>query len=65
METANINLLKQIAEDVRFVKEEVVIIKDGLKDIGFEVRPEYIEKLEKIEKGRFLSRKELEEEMEN
>jgi hypothetical protein len=65
METININLLKQIAEDLKFVKKELVIIKDEIKDIGLEVRPEYLEKLNKIEKGRFLSRKEFEKELAN
>jgi hypothetical protein len=65
METININLLKQIAEDLKFVKKELVIIKDEIKDIGLEVTPQNPDTLNKIEKGRFFSRKEFEKELAN
>lgn len=50
-----LNLHKEITE----IKEEI----QDLKDFELEVKPEYLEKLDKIEKGRFLSRKEFEKEM--
>jgi len=66
METQSINILKQIAHDVRFLKNEMVEIKEdicGLKDIEFEVKSGYLEKLDKIENGKFLSREEFEKEI--
>ncbi|PIN74655.1 hypothetical protein COV18_07230 [Candidatus Woesearchaeota archaeon CG10_big_fil_rev_8_21_14_0_10_37_12] len=54
-------LLKKVAEDVSFIKNELVEIKADLDDLrDLEVRPEYLEKLEKIEKGKFHSREEVE-----
>ncbi len=68
METAQINLLKQLVNDVGFIKRELLEIKDeitDLKDIELEVKPEYLQKLKKIEKGKFFSQEEFEKEMED
>jgi len=68
MEAVSTDLLKQIAEDMRFLKNEMVEIKgeiSELKDIELEVKPEYLKKLNKIEKGKFLSREELDKEVES
>ena len=57
-------LLKKVAEDVSFIKNELVEIKADLDDLrDLEVRPEYLEKLNAIEKERSLSREELEKEL--
>jgi len=45
-------ILKQIAKDITFVKERVIGIESELADLASdleEVRPEYLEKLKKIE----------------
>ena len=68
MEAVSTDLLKQIAEDMRFLKNEMVEIRgeiSELKDIELEVKPEYLKKLNKIEKGKFLSREELDKEVES
>jgi len=68
MEAVSTDLLKQIAEDMRFLKNEMVEIKgeiSELKDIELEVKPEYLKKLNKIEKGKFLSREEFDKEVES
>lgn len=54
--------LEQIHEDILFLKREIEEVKEGIddiKDIELEVKPEYLEKLKQIEKGKFLSRNEL------
>lgn len=58
LEEVNKNILS-IHREIAEIKEEI----QELKDVELEVRPEYLEKLNKIEKGRFLSRKEFEKEM--
>ncbi len=66
MEILQTNLLKQIVNDICFIKKELFEIKEeigDLKDIELEVKPEYVEKLKEIEKGKFFSRQEFEREM--
>lgn len=49
-------LLKQVAEDVRLIREELIELKEevnDLRDIDLEVRPEYLAKLKKIDSGKF------------
>ena len=58
LEQVNRNILKLYKEVVE-IKEEI----SDLRDVELEVRSEYLEKLEQIEKGRFLSREEFEKEM--
>ena len=58
--------LETIHKDLEFLKKEMVEIKEDinqLRDIELEVRPEYLEKLNKIENGKFLSREDFEKEM--
>ena len=60
--------LETIHKDLESLKKEMVEIKEDineLRDIELEVRPEYLEKLNKIEKGKFLSREDFEKEMAN
>ncbi|MBI4919581.1 hypothetical protein HY837_06625 [archaeon] len=60
--------LETIHEDILALRKEVEEVKvglDGLRDIDLEVKPAYIDKLKKIEKGKFLSREELERELED
>lgn len=58
LEQVNSNILNLYREVVE-IREE---IKD-LRDVELEVRPKYLEKLDRIEKGRFLSREEFEKEV--
>ena len=49
-------LLKQVAEDVRIIRQELSQLKEevnDLRDIELEVRPEYLAKLRKIDVGKF------------
>ena len=58
--------LEQVHKDILKLHREIVEIKEeisDLRDVELKVRPEYVEKLEQIEKGRFLSREEFEKEM--
>lgn len=63
-------LLERIAEDIRVIKQEITALKEevsDLRDVGSEVLPEYLEKLEKIRSGpfkKFSSVDELREEIE-
>lgn len=48
-------LLKQIAEDVADIKKKIVRIENGMEELDIEmhdVKPEYIERLKEIEKGK-------------
>lgn len=63
---AEIQLLKRMAEDISFLKQKVIHIEEELTDISnylHIVRPEYVEKLKKIDQGKFLSREEFEKEL--
>jgi len=56
-------ILKQIAKDVSIVKEKVEDIEAELADIAsdlHEVRPEYLERLKRIEKEGTISQQEFE-----
>ena len=49
-------LLKQVAEDMIFLKEKLVAIEEDLKEIDSDmhhIKPSYLKKLEKIKKGKF------------
>jgi len=65
METETI--LKQIADDVADIKKRVEKIEVGIEELDtemHEVKPEYLEKLKQIDKGKFLSEEEFEKELE-
>ncbi len=56
-------LLEKIAKDMNVLKIKLSKIEADVEEINtdlHEVRPEYIEKLKKIQKGRYFSRKEFE-----
>lgn len=59
--------LQKISDDLDFLKEKVskmeVNIEEINGDIHNKVRPRYLQKLKKIDKGRFLSEKEFEKEL--
>ncbi len=49
-------LLKQMAEDLRLIRRDIAELKEevnDLRDVELDVRPEYLEKLEKIRSGQF------------
>ncbi len=64
-EKLEIKILKQIQNDLSFLKQKVVIIEEELDAISSDmhvVRPEYIAKLQEIEKkGEFYSFKNVDE----
>lgn len=48
--------LDQIAEDACLIRQELAVLKEevnDLRDLELEVRPEYLEKLRKIDAGEF------------
>jgi|TARA_B100001971_G_C17936767_1_gene405548 hypothetical protein len=50
--------LNKIHEDLDFIKQKVIVMDNELEDISndlHKVRPEYLEKLKKIKKGKFHS----------
>lgn len=56
-------MLKQLAEDVAEIKEKLVKIEVTIEELDnnvHEVKPAYLEKLKRIEKGKFLSDEEFE-----
>jgi len=64
---AETQLLEKIADDVSFLKDRIIHIEEELNEINnelHEVRPEYAEKLKRIDKGKFLTREEFEKELE-
>ncbi len=65
METAEIDVLKQIQSDISFIRQKVSIIEEEVDAISgdiHELRPEYVKKLQEIEKkGKFLSFKNVDE----
>jgi len=49
-------LLQQIAQDVRLMRQELSELKEevnDLRDVELEVRTEYLDKLKKIDSGKF------------
>ena len=59
--------LEQIHQEMLILHKEIGEVKktvEDLRDVELEVRPEYVAKLQKIEKGKFFSREELEKELE-
>ena len=64
-EMVEIGVLKQIQNDLAFIKRKVNIIEEEVDAISgdiHELRPEYVKKLQEIEKkGKFLSFKNVDE----
>ncbi|MBU4374426.1 MAG: DUF2683 family protein [Candidatus Methanoperedenaceae archaeon] len=64
-EIVEIGVLKQIQSDLSFIKQKVSIIEEEVDAISgdiHELRPEYVKKLQEIEKkGKFLSFKNVDE----
>ncbi len=64
-------VLQQIAADIRSIRQELIEIKEevnDLRDLELEVRPEFLERLKRIDAGKFTSFKsmlELRKEIEN
>ncbi len=57
-------LLTKIAEDVRLMRQELAELKEEVNDLRdgeYEVRPEYLEKLKKIDAGKFKRFSSIEE----
>jgi len=55
-------------DDLSFLKEKILKIEMDVSEINddlHQVRPEYLEKLKKIDEGKFISRAELERELES
>ncbi len=64
---AETQLLEKIADDISFLKDRIISIEEELNEINselHEVRPEYTEKLKRIDKGKFLTREEFEKALE-
>ncbi|HEY9205433.1 MAG TPA: DUF2683 family protein [Candidatus Methanoperedens sp.] len=64
-EMTEINILRQIQSDLAFIKRKVSIIEEEVDAISgdiHELQPEYVKKLQEIEKkGKFLSFKNVDE----
>ena len=55
-------ILKQIASDLADVKKRIIRIEDELVDISlYEVRPEYLKKLKRLEKQKGIPFKDISE----
>ncbi|MBI1971096.1 hypothetical protein HYS47_05080 [Candidatus Woesearchaeota archaeon] len=54
--------LKTIKQELDYIKENMVD-KEMLLQVKQRVRPEYVQKLKKIEQGKFLSEQEFEKEL--
>ncbi len=51
METTQINLLRKIEQDIGYIKNEIIEIKQEIHDLtDFEINPEYIKKAIEIHK---------------
>jgi len=60
-------VLQKISEDLDVLKERIGKIEDNLEEISVdihrEIKPEYVEKLQEISEGPFLSEEEFEKEL--
>lgn len=62
-EVESTTLLKKMAKDIGFMKQKLVVIESEVREIGeelLEVRPEYLEKIKKMEKEGTVSEEEFE-----
>ena len=61
---------KQLTKEIGLLRSDLKEVKSQLKNLTsldvevYEVRPEYIRKIKKIDKGRYFSREEFERELE-
>lgn len=59
---------QRIMDDLTFLKEKILKIEMDVSEINddlHQVRPEYLKKLKKIDEGKFISRAELERELDS
>lgn len=59
---------QRIMDELTFLKEKILKIEMDVSEINddlHQVRPEYLKKLKNIDKGKFISRAELERELES
>ncbi len=57
---------QRILDDLAFLKERILRIEMEVSEINddlHQIRPDYLEKLKKIDKGKFISRAEFEKEL--
>jgi hypothetical protein len=57
---------QRILDDLAFLKEKILRIEMEVSEINddlHQIRPDYLEKLKKIDKGKFISRAEFEKEL--
>ena len=62
----NEQVLEQIAQDVGFVKQRIIIVEQEVRELAeelLEVRPEYMKKLKAIDRGNFLTREQFKKEL--
>jgi len=59
--------LQKISDDLDFLKEKIVRIENDVEEINFDlhrdVKSEYLKKLKKIDKGKFIGEDEFKKEM--
>ncbi|MEA2003617.1 MAG: hypothetical protein U9O53_01510 [archaeon] len=64
---AEIATLQKISDDLDFLKEKIVRIENDVEEINLDlhknVKSEYLKKLKKIDKGKFISEDEFKKEM--
>jgi len=60
-------VMQKISEDLDFLKERIVKIEANVEEINFDihndVKPEYLQKLRRIDEGKFFTEEEFEKEM--
>ena len=60
-------VMHKISKDLDFLKERIIKIEANVEEINFDihndVKPEYLQKLKRIDEGKFLTEEEFEKEM--
>ena len=60
-------VMQKISEDLDFLKERIIKIEVNVEEINFDihndVKPGYLQKLKRIDEGKFLTEEEFEKEM--
>lgn len=57
MRMVKTELMENLAKDLRFIKDQILEIKTDVSELNEDlhvVRPEYIQKLKKIQRGKFI-----------
>ncbi len=57
---------QRIMDDLAFLKEKIIRIELEVSEINddlHQIRPDYLEKLKRIDKGKFISRADFEKEL--